>query len=404
MITSFGDLFYKVMFFLQNGLLGWDWWKILLFTLVVTHITIVSVTIYLHRCQAHRALDCHFILSHFFRLWLWLTTGMLTKQWAAVHRKHHAKCETEDDPHSPQTRGIKKVLFEGVELYKIEASNSDTLKRYGYGTPDDWIEKNLYSRYTILGVSLMLVIDILLFGVLGVTVWSVQMSWIPFWAAGVVNGLGHFWGYRNYDCPDASTNLSPIGILIGGEEMHNNHHTFPTSAKFSTQWFEFDIGWFYIRCLSILRLVHIKRTVPMPKLGMMKPVCDTEMLEAILVNRYEIMDRYASIFRKAYQCELTKVKVHEVEKYNALKRGKDFVERHVLNLGEDEKDHLTNFFSYSSVLHTLYQFRLELFDLWSKSNISREQLLDKLQSWCRRAEQSDVQLLVEFSGRLRRYS
>lgn len=241
-----------ILDFVANGLLHASGWQIVIYTLVMTHITIVGVTLYLHRCQAHRALELHAIPSHFFRLWLWMTTGMVTKQWAAIHRKHHAKCETEEDPHSPQTRGIKKVMWEGAELYRAESKNDETMEKFGHGTPDDWLEHNVYSKYSWQGVGLMLIIDVLLFGAIGLTIWAVQMAWIPFWAAGVVNGLGHFWGYRNYDCVDASTNLFPIGILIGGEEMHNNHHTFGTSAKFSAKWYEFDVGWMYIRILETL--------------------------------------------------------------------------------------------------------------------------------------------------------
>src|SRR5262245_25747095 len=225
---------------LFSGLLDLPWWGYVVAALVLTQITIASVTIYLHRHQAHRALDLHPVVSHFFRFWLWLTTGMVTKEWAAVHRKHHAKCETAEDPHSPVTRGISKVLLEGAELYRAEAMNSETLEKYGHGTPDDWLERNLYAKHSVIGVSIMLLTDVALFGVIGVTVWAIQMMWIPVLAAGVINGLGHYFGYRNYDCNDAATNVLPIGILIGGEELHNNHHTFATSAKLSSKWYEFD--------------------------------------------------------------------------------------------------------------------------------------------------------------------
>ncbi|MCW5616357.1 MAG: fatty acid desaturase, partial [Rhodocyclaceae bacterium] len=236
---------------MMSGFFDLPWWGYVLVALGMTHITIASVTIYLHRHQAHRALDLHPIPSHFFRFWLWLTTGMVTREWAAIHRKHHAKCETADDPHSPQVKGLRKVLWQGAELYREEAQNQETLDRYGHGTPNDWLERNIYERNTV-GIALMLVIDVVLFGAVGLTIWAVQMAWIPFWAAGVVNGVGHFWGYRNYDCADAATNLVPWGILIGGEELHNNHHSFATSAKLSARWYEFDIGWMYIRILEIL--------------------------------------------------------------------------------------------------------------------------------------------------------
>ena len=241
-----------VLSFLDTGLLDFAWWQIVIYTLVVTHITIAGVTIYLHRCQAHRALDLHPVVSHFFRFWLWFTTGMVTREWAAIHRKHHARCETPDDPHSPQTRGLRKVLLEGSELYREEARNRETIEKFGHGTPDDWIERHLYTPYSYLGVYFTLALCVTLFGAIGLTVFAIQMLWIPITAAGIINGVGHYYGYRNWDCPDASTNVFPWGILIGGEELHNNHHAFASSAKLSAKWYEFDIGWMYIRIMSCL--------------------------------------------------------------------------------------------------------------------------------------------------------
>jgi stearoyl-CoA desaturase (delta-9 desaturase) len=249
---------YAVLDFLSNGITRFSGWQVFFYTMVVTHITIASVTIYLHRCQAHRALDLHPIVSHFFRFWLWLTTGQVTKEWASIHRKHHAKCDTEEDPHSPVTRGIKKVFWEGAELYRAESKNKETMEKYGHGTPDDWMERNVYTRHSALGVASLLVINFALFGVIGITVWAVQMLWIPITAAGIINGIGHYWGYRNYDCADAATNIIPLGLLIGGEELHNNHHTFATSAKLSSKWYEFDIGWGYIRALEMVGLAKVK--------------------------------------------------------------------------------------------------------------------------------------------------
>ena len=234
-MNFFSDILQNVLAFLDTGLLDLSAWQLVVYTLVVTHITIASVTIYLHRHQAHRALDLHPIPSHFFRFWLWLTTGQVTKEWASIHRKHHAKCDTEEDPHSPQTRGIRKVLLEGAELYRAESKNKETMEKYGHGTPDDWIERHVYTGHSAMGVALLLIINVALFGVIGLTVWAVQMLWIPITAAGIINGLGHWWGYRNYDCNDAATNVFPFGILIGGEELHNNHHTFATSAKLSSK-------------------------------------------------------------------------------------------------------------------------------------------------------------------------
>jgi stearoyl-CoA desaturase (delta-9 desaturase) len=250
-----------------NGLWNAPVGVMVVYTLVLTHITIVSVTVYLHRYSAHRALELHPALQHFFRFWLWLTTGMLTKQWTAIHRKHHATCETPDDPHSPQVHGLTTVLFKGAELYGIEAHKPGTLERFGRGTPDDWMERNVYQRYKRYGIALMAVIDVLLFGALGLTVWAVQMLWIPFLAAGVVNGLGHYAGYRNFETPDASTNLLPWGLLIGGEELHNNHHAYPSSAKLSVKWWEFDLGWFWIRLFSLLGLAKPLRIGPLVTSG-----------------------------------------------------------------------------------------------------------------------------------------
>ncbi|AIO67071.1 acyl-CoA desaturase [Burkholderia oklahomensis] len=391
--------------FFANGLLRFTWWQIVLFTLAVTHVTIVGVTVYLHRCQAHRALDLHPIVSHFFRFWLWMTTGMLTGQWAAIHRKHHAKCETEEDPHSPQTRGIWKVLLEGAELYRAEAKNEETMRKYGHGTPNDWLERNLYSKYPILGVSVMMVVDVALFGLVGLTVWAVQMVWIPFWAAGVVNGLGHFWGYRNFNAADASTNLFPWGIVIGGEELHNNHHTFATSAKLSNKWYEFDIGWMYIRIMSAFGLAKVKKIAPTPRLAARKTVLDQETLQAVLSNRYEVMARYAKTLKRAYKQELAHLKeLGAREKYQLMRGARKWFHKDEAGLDEPQKRMLPEIFANSQKLHTFFQLRAELAAIWERSNASREQLLAQLQDWCHRAEQSGIKALQEFATRLRRYA
>ncbi|CAG9256305.1 Fatty acid desaturase [Paraburkholderia unamae] len=391
--------------FLAHGVLHFSWWQILLFAAVVTHITIIGVTVYLHRCQAHRALDMHPIASHFFRFWLWMTTGMLTGQWAAIHRKHHAKCETEEDPHSPQTRGIWKVLLEGAELYRAEAKNEETLRRFSHGTPNDWMERNVYTRYPILGVSIMMVIDVALFGAVGLTVWAVQMAWIPFWAAGVVNGLGHFWGYRNFNSSDASTNLFPLGIIIGGEELHNNHHTFATSAKLSNKWYEFDIGWMYIRIMQAVGLAKVKKVAPTPRLTQGKLVPDHETLQAVLSNRYEVMARYAKAVKQAYRQELAHLKeVGEREKYKVMRGARTWFDKEEASLNEPQKRQLPQIFANSQKLRTYIELRNELAAIWERSSASREQLLTQLQDWCHRAEQSGIKALQEFASRLRRYA
>jgi stearoyl-CoA desaturase (delta-9 desaturase) len=392
------------MNFLSNGLANATGWQILIYTLVVTHITIAAVTIFLHRCQAHRALDLHAIPSHFFRFWLWMTSGMVTKEWAAIHRKHHAKCETEDDPHSPVTRGIKKVLLEGSELYRAEAKNLETLDKYGHGTPNDWIERHLYTKHSALGVSLMLVIDVLLFGVIGVTVWAVQMLWIPIMAAGVINGIGHFWGYRNYDCVDASTNISPFGILIGGEELHNNHHTFGTSAKLSSKWYEFDIGWMYIRILEILGLATVKKVAPAPKFDREKLIADFETLQSVIANRYDVMAKYAKSLKRTWRDEVAHLREKAKLESGFLRSSKKLLQSEPAKLEGSQKQQLTELFAHSKALQTMHEMRVELGAIWDRSHATREQLLLQLQEWCARAETSGIKALQDFSLRLRSYA
>jgi stearoyl-CoA desaturase (delta-9 desaturase) len=388
---------------MYNGLFDLPWWGYVLVALVLTHVTIVAVTVFLHRHQAHRALELHPLPSHLFRLWLWLTTGMVTKEWAAIHRKHHARCETVDDPHSPQTRGLSKVLWEGAELYRAEAKNAGTLQRYGHGTPDDWLERNVYRR-SVLGVAIMLVIDAIAFGAMGLTIWAVQMAWIPFWAAGVVNGVGHFWGYRNYDCADASRNILPWGILIGGEELHNNHHSFATSAKLSSKWYEFDIGWMYIRLLEILGLAKVRKTIPQPRFGEVKAEPDLDTLEAIVTHRYDVMTRYVRSLRQVFVDE-----ARRLEAAHGLALSARSLRRWVLagekgGLREEEQRKLEVAVAKSPALHTVIAMRAELAALWSRSSASREQLLVQLQDWVVRAERSGILPLQEFSLRLRRYA
>jgi stearoyl-CoA desaturase (delta-9 desaturase) len=377
----------------------------LLFTLVMTHITIIGVTVYLHRCQAHRALELHPVVSHFFRFWLWATTGMLTGQWAAIHRKHHAKCETEEDPHSPQTRGIWKVLLQGAELYRSEAKNEETMRKFSHGTPNDWMERNVYTRYPILGISLMMVVDVALFGIVGLSVWAVQMIWIPFWAAGVVNGLAHWWGYRNFNSADASTNIFPLGILIGGEELHNNHHTYATSAKLSNKWYEFDIGWMYIRIMSAFKLAKVKKIAPTPRLSASKSVLDHDTLQAVLSNRYEVMARYGKAVKRAYRQEMSKLKdAGAREKYQVMHGARKWVHKDEAGLDEPQRKQLPELLSDNHKLRTYIELRQDLSAMWDRSNASREQLLVQLQDWCHRAEQSGIKALQDFALRLRRYA
>jgi len=390
---------------LFSGYLDLSWWQLVLVALALTHVTIASVTIFLHRHQAHRSIDLHPIPSHFFRFWLWLTTGMVTKEWAAIHRKHHAKCETREDPHSPQVHGINKVLWQGVFLYVKESHHPETMERYGHGTPDDWMERNAYARHAIVGLVLMGVVNIALFGLLpGAAILVTQMVWIPFWAAGVINGIGHFWGYRNWDvpAPDASRNLVPWGIWIGGEELHNNHHAFPASAKFALRWYEFDVGWIYIRILESLGLATVKKVAPTPRFAAPKPVCDEKTLEAVIANRYDVLARYARSLKATYHQELARLgqRSREAEVLKSVKlnlvRTRDHSAAEQARIAEARRA--------SKAIDTALALREELAALWARSSASREQLLKHLQDWVHKAETSGVTPLVEFSQRLRCYA
>jgi stearoyl-CoA desaturase (Delta-9 desaturase) len=400
------------MMTLWNGLIGWlayglietTWWQVALYALVTTHITIASVTIFLHRAQSHRALDLHAIPSHFFRFWLWLGTGMVTKEFVSIHRKHHAKCETEEDPHSPQTRGLKKLLLEGTELYRAESLNKETMEKYGHGTPDDWIERNLYTRFTWQGVGLMLIINLMLFGALGLTVWAIQMAWIPVMATGIINGIGHYWGYRNFESADASTNVIPWGILIGGEELHNNHHTYATSAKFSVKKYEFDIGWVYIRGLEMLGLAKVRKTPPMLKLGDVKPVADSKTLEALIANRYEVMAKYARGLRDACRTEVKRLKsegAHGSKKLADMRLARRWLHRDADKIPTHLKAQVDSARDHSPALVKLVAMREELRSLWTRTNVSAEQLVADLQVWCKKAEESGIAALQEFALKLR---
>ena len=385
---------------LGNGLWNLSWWQIVLYTLVTTHITIAGVTIFLHRTQTHKAMELGPIPSHFFRFWLWLSTGMVTKEWVAIHRKHHAKCETVDDPHSPQVKGIDEVLWRGAELYRKESKNMDTMERYGTGTPDDWIERNLYTRYSWQGVGVMLILNVALFGMAGLAVWAVQMLWIPITAAGIINGIGHYWGYRNFEAVDASRNISPWGLLIGGEELHNNHHTYPTSAKFSVKKYEFDLGWVYIQMLSAIGWAKVKKVPPKLQLGQIKPVADEKTLEALIANRYEVMARYASEMRRACKVEMEQLKARNADS-SPLKAAKRWLHRDDDKVPAAARSQLAEARAAHPVLDKMVLMREELRQLWLTTNLSREQLAANLQSWCRRAEESGIAQLQQFSMRLR---
>lgn len=391
-----------------HGLMPLPWWGVVVVALVLTHVTIASVTIFLHRHQAHRGLDLHPVVSHFFRFWLWLTTGMVTKEWVAIHRKHHAKCETDEDPHSPQTRGIKKVFWEGAELYRAEAKNQETLDKYGRGTPDDWLERNVYTRYSWEGVGVMLMINLMLFGPIGASIWAVQMAWIPVTAAGIINGIGHYWGYRNFACADASTNIVPWGILIGGEELHNNHHAYGSSAKLSSRWYEFDIGWLYIRLLAFFGLATVRKVAPKLKVARgPKHVPDLATLQAVITHRYAVAMRYGRSVREACAVEIVQLRQRgaELAHVPSMGRLKKWLSTDDTSaLPETDRATLAQLLERSHALQTIYAMRQELNGLWERSTESSEQLLARLQDWCRRAEASGIAPLVRFSADLKRFA
>jgi len=388
-----------------SGVFDLPWWGVAAVALALTHITIVAVTVFLHRHQAHRALDLHPAVGHFFRFWLWLTTGMVTREWAAVHRKHHAKCDTREDPHSPQVLGINRVLWGGVFLYVKEAHKPETLERYGHGTPDDWLERHLYSQYQILGLTLMGTVDVIFFGVVpGALVLATQIAWIPFWAAGVINGIGHYWGYRLWPTPDASTNISPLGILIGGEELHNNHHAYPTSAKLSIKWYEIDIGWLYIRILEALGLAKLKHVAPTPRFSEPKAAVDPQLLQAVIACRYDVLARYAKSLKRAYADEMNKLREIAPQDARILRTLKRWLNQDEKMVPEPERRKLAEVLPKSRVLMTMVTMRRDLAAIWGRSAATRDQLVKQLQDWCQRAEASGIRPLAEFSERLRRYA
>ena len=386
---------------MYTGVLDLPWWGYVAYALISTHITIIAVTVYLHRHSAHRALELHPLPAHFFRFWLWLTTGMLTKHWTAIHRKHHAKCETVEDPHSPQIFGIRKVLLQGAELYRQEGRNKETLERYGYGTPDDWLERNIYC-HDRWGIGTLVVTNTILLGPIGLTIWALQMLWIPFLAAGVINGIGHYWGYRNFQPEDASTNIVPWGILIGGEELHNNHHAYATSAKLSSRWYEFDIGWMYIRILETLGLARVKKIAPKLMLDNTKTRCDLATLQAIATHRYEVLAKYAATLRATCAAELRTLKGQAVGVDTGKLKRWLHIDKAALPPAELEQRETV--IRHSRVLETVYTMRDELAQLWQRSTASKEQLVKQLEDWCHRAEASGIDALAQFSRRLRCYA
>ncbi|ERP87913.1 aminotransferase [Marinobacter sp. ES-1] len=384
-----------------NGLLDLSAWQLIAVTLVMTHITIVSVTLYLHRHSAHNALDLHPVLKHFFRFWLWLTTAQNTKEWTAIHRKHHAKCETEEDPHSPVVLGIRKVLFEGAELY-AQSATPENLERYGQRTPEDWIERKVYTPYKMGGIALLAVINLLLFGVNGIWIWAVQMMWIPLWAAGVVNGIGHYMGYRNFECADNARNISPWGILIGGEELHNNHHTYPNSAKLSRRWYEIDIGWGYIRLFQLFGLAKPKGYRPIAHYVPGKQEMDVETVQAITNSRFDIMRQYRKRVMEPVLRQQKSLMDDEIRpRYRKLKR---LLSREVSLIHPREKETLDSVLERHEMLKLIYDKSHELQALWRQRGLKPQDKLQALMDWCKEAETSGIRYLEEFAAHLRAYS
>jgi len=382
------------------GLINLPWWGYIVLTLVLTHVTSICITIYLHRCQAHRAITVHPIAAHFFRFWLWATTGMETKAWTAIHRKHHSRCETIDDPHSPQVLGLKTVFWQGAELYRKESKNQETMDRYGQGTPDDWMERNVYS-HSGKGLLFMFLVNVILFGVPGIAVWAGQMIWTPLAAAGLINGIGHYWGYRNFECTDAATNISPWGIFVVGEELHNNHHTFGTSAKFSVKPWEFDLGWGYVCFLKMFGLVSVKRVPPQLQEVPGRQV-DLETVKAVVANRFQVMSHYSQ--------EVVYPVFQELKQKGS--EGKERLTRHVRRLliledslmDKNKQAELANVLKHNETLRTVYHYRQQLQAIWGKTTATHKELLDALQEWCHQAEATGIAVLQQFVKRLRTFT
>ncbi|MEO8802015.1 MAG: fatty acid desaturase [Rudaea sp.] len=391
-----------ILNFLVHGITHASWVAKLVYFMIVTQLTIFSVTLYLHRSQAHRGVDFHPVLAHIFRFWAWLSTGMITKEWVAIHRKHHAKCETDEDPHSPKTYGINKVLWEGVDLYRVASNDTASIEKYGRGTPDDWIERNVYARHEFMGPTMMFIINIALFGVWGVAISAMQMIWIPFWAAGVVNGLGHWWGYRNFETADMATNLTPWGFFIGGEELHNNHHAFPSSAKFALRKFEFDIGWAAIRGFEKLHLAKVMRVAPALDVRPNMPLPDTETLKALLTHRFQVMTDY---FRGVIAPTLRDEAAHAGASLKALPRAlRNALPNGGRWLDARSQEKLRVAVEQRPRLATVCEFRARLAVVLERGNAGAEAMLASLQEWCREAEATGIRALQEFAARLRGYS
>ena len=386
---------------LINGIVEFTWIGYVIYTLIVTHITIVAITLYLHRGVCHSAIEIKPALGHFFRFWLWLTTSMRTADWVAIHRKHHAKVETIDDPHSPAYHGIKTVLLCGADLYHDEKNNPETIAKYSQNCPNDWVEEHVYTGRNNLGILFLFIGNILLFGVVGIIIWSIQMAWTPIFAAGGINGAGHYWGYRNYDTSDDSTNMSPVGVLIGGEELHNNHHAFPTAAKFSLKPWEFDIGWLYIKIFSAIGQINVKRLAPKTVVNMPAEILDSETGYALLRSKLTVITNYT----KNVLSPLMKQESREASSdfKNLLKRSKPSMVREPHRISNKETLTLDEIFKKSSTLKTAYHLKNKLFDILHSRNLKHESFIETINAWREEAQNEGIECLVDFSNSLKGY-
>jgi stearoyl-CoA desaturase (delta-9 desaturase) len=387
---------------LAFGLTGSTWWVVLVYGLLATQLTIFSVTLFLHRSAAHRAVDFHPAVQHVFRFWTWMTTAMVTQEWVAIHRKHHAKCETAEDPHSPVHFGINRVFWHGVELYQEARTDRAMVEQYGIGTVNDALERKLYARFPALGPTLLLFALVAAFGAVGLALWAVQMLWIPFWAAGVVNGLGHWWGYRNYETSDRSTNLVPWAFWIGGEELHNNHHAFPSSAKFALKPYEFDIGWAVLRGLEKLRLATILRVAPSLAVRESVEVADAETLRALLAHRAGVMTHYfRTVIKPALAEEAQQARASAARLGRRLRKA-------LANDGQwldpAQRERLAIWVHERPSMARVIEYRRRLAQIMERSGKRSEDMLNALQAWCQDAERSGIAALEEFARNLRGYA
>jgi stearoyl-CoA desaturase (Delta-9 desaturase) len=382
------------------GFVELPFWGYVLVTFATIQLMFLGVTLYLHRDQSHGGLILHPVLRHFFRFWLWYSSGVVTREWVAVHRRHHAYADQEGDPHSPVIFGLKRVLLEGYELYSAAAKEPAIVRHYGKGTPDDWIERHLYSRYPNLGIVLFALTFLVLFGIPSIVMVAVHLSAQPFFAGGVVNGLGHAAGYRSFEMPSTATNLLPWGVLLGGEELHNNHHAFPRSARFAVQSWELDIGWLWIRAFRFVGLAKVRYVAPRPRLERKRRELDAETVHALFKNRMHVLRDYARrvvlpVCRELARCE---------PRGSVPSRTSKLLIRHPALLAEEAKRALRDLLERYEVLRRVIEYRDSLQHLWSDTSGNQARAVGQLREWCAKAEASGIDALREFSLALPAYA